>query len=113
MVHPEVVPLGIGVVGVSRADALNPIQEGRIVNRSAAQIGPVLPPPTRDDVVDRSGGVVLVVQVAMFHGNPSAFADRFDCTPLQVSTHPQRRGGQVAAELRGGDTIAQCGEGGR
>ena len=44
MVHPEVVPLGIGVVNVSGADALDPIQEARVVDRSTAQVGPVLPP---------------------------------------------------------------------
>ena len=61
------VPLGIGVVDVPRADAFDPIQEARIVDRSAAQIGTILPPPARDDIVDRSSGVVLVVQVAVFH----------------------------------------------
>lgn len=82
MVHPEVVPLGIGVVDVSRADALDPIQEARIVDRSTAQVGPILPPPARDDVVDRCSGVVPVVQVAVFHGNPSVqFGNRVDCTP--------------------------------
>ena len=90
MVHPELVPLGIGVVDVSRADALDPIQEARIVDRSAAQVGPILPPPARDDVVDRCGGVVLVVQVAVFHGNPSVqFGDRVDCTP-PVGSQPMR-----------------------
>ena len=89
MVHPEVVSLGIGVVGVSRADALNPIQEARIGSRSAAQIDPIPPPPARDGVIDRGGGVVLVVQVAVFHGDPLELAARVDCTP-QAGSQPVR-----------------------
>ena len=68
MVHPEVVTLCVRIVNVPCANSLDSIQNRRVLDRRCTQIGPVLPPAARDDVVHRCGGVALVVEVPVFHG---------------------------------------------
>ena len=65
--HPEAVPLGVRVAGVGAADPLDPVEERRVGADGATQVGPVVPPASRDHVVDRRRRVPLVVEVAVLH----------------------------------------------
>ena len=67
MIHPEVVALRVGVDHLRCADAFDRVEQRRIVHGGLPEVRPVVPSATRDDVVDRRGGVSLVVQMSVQH----------------------------------------------
>ena len=67
--QPEVMPLGVRVADAGAADPFDPFEEGGVGANGAAQGGPVVPPASRDHVVDRRKRVPLVVEVAVLHGD--------------------------------------------
>lgn len=66
--HPEVVTLGVGVGSVRAANPLHLVQQGTISQYGQAQLSPIPPSTARNDIVDRSEGEALMVEVAMKHG---------------------------------------------
>jgi hypothetical protein len=68
IVHPEMMALRIGLCHVGAAHPLHFVQQRAIRQRGASQFSPVIPAATRNHVVNRGEGEVLVVEVPMFHG---------------------------------------------
>jgi hypothetical protein len=68
IVHPEVISLRIRIDHARRTDLPNLLQQRPVRQHRAAEVFPVLALPAGDHVVDRSEGVILVVEMAMEHG---------------------------------------------
>lgn len=60
-------PLGTRIRQMPGTHTLDPIHDGRIPPSRRAEVGPVTPPPARDDVVDRSQRETAVIEVTMAH----------------------------------------------
>ena len=61
------IALCVGICYVRAANALNFIEQGKVVQHGLTQLGPVLPTPARNHVVDGGEGQALVVKVPMEH----------------------------------------------
>jgi hypothetical protein len=63
-----VVALGAGILRVCRANAQDPVQNGGVRDCGIAQLNPVQPSAAIDDVVNRSGGEIFMVDMPVLHG---------------------------------------------
>lgn len=59
--------LGVWIRKVWLAHLVDLVQQSLVKQNLAAQVCPVLPPTTRDDVVNGCEGEALVIEVAMDH----------------------------------------------
>ena len=60
--------LRVGVTNMRLANAFNLAQKRRVRQHRAAQLGPVLPAPARNYIVNACKGELLMVEVAVQHG---------------------------------------------
>jgi hypothetical protein len=66
-VLPEVVTLGVGIVNMGLARAQHLFQHGPILQRGAAQLGPIVALTAVDHIINRSKGELLMVHVPVQH----------------------------------------------
>ena len=62
------VPLGVGIRGVSKTDPLYLSQHGPVRQDRTTQLGPIAPSTPRDHIVDRGKGEALMNEVTVKHG---------------------------------------------
>lgn len=65
---PKMMALGGRIMCERRTYTRNPIENGPIIQRGTSQLGPVVPIPATDHIVDRGRGEAFVVEVSVAHG---------------------------------------------